>query len=305
MSLSWPFATGREDFGVLHVVVNARSQSPTDVISSLKLVKDAVPATKGLLTGFRLIPQGKKLVAMADEFVASRQETMKFVNEIDEVKSKAATFRTTVNALKVEDSVKHALELLATVRALRQQKGWKEEGSQLAMNNALEELKGLCKDIVNQHVIAEATPWVLSQAETLKASRIISKPPAYNVLQLASEFKAIYNEDYQTLVDLSAFYKGVEGLATEIDAILRVPHGDAKAQRQSVLNLCQAYKVYTDCRVAAYVTCPGLYIPCSKLSEDLDVFMKGQCENAWRDSLATPLSDLDRTCHQAVDDAPI
>ena len=195
MSLSWPFATGREDFGVLHVVVNARSQSPTDVISSLKLVKDAVPATKGLLTGFRLIPQGKKLVAMADEFVASRQETMKFVNEIDEVKSKAATFRTTVNALKVEDSVKHALELLATVRALRQQKGWKEEGSQLAMNNALEELKGLCKDIVNQHVIAEATPWVLSQAETLKASRIISKPPAYNVLQLASEFKAIYNED--------------------------------------------------------------------------------------------------------------
>ena len=53
MSLSWPFATGREDFGVLHVVVNARSQSPTDVISSLKLVKDAVPATKGLLTGFQ------------------------------------------------------------------------------------------------------------------------------------------------------------------------------------------------------------------------------------------------------------
>lgn len=63
MSLSCPVAGGKTDFSTLNVLVNAATQSPTDVTLCLKVVKDAkTGGTSGLLTGFRLLPQGKRLL---------------------------------------------------------------------------------------------------------------------------------------------------------------------------------------------------------------------------------------------------
>lgn len=107
MSLSYPVSDGRDDFGILNKLVNATAQSPTVLTPIFQRVRDAKPASSGLLAGFRMIPQGKKLMALAEELVLARAETMKVVGGIDEVKTKASTFRSATTSMKLGDLILH------------------------------------------------------------------------------------------------------------------------------------------------------------------------------------------------------
>lgn len=183
------------------------------------------------------------------------------------------------------------MELLSLLRSLKR-KTAKDEGSKAAMSAAMEEVQLLCKEICNQHVIQEACAWVSSQAETLEHSRIMSKPPSFDVMKVGTEYKNVFSEELQILVDLSSFYAGLEGLAVEVDAILRMSVGDVAGFRASVLKLCKMFQRYEECKNAVLVTCPGMFMCCASLSKSLDVFVNAQCIRAWREALSQPLTLL-------------
>ena len=290
MSLSFPVTHAKLHFGTLNMIVNAMSQSPTDVVASLQVLKDAkAGGDQGLLIGFRLIPQGKKIQTLAQEYVDSRQESMKAVNQIDEVKSKASTFRAAVKSMKMPDLVSHCLELMSSMRTLKQMKCFKDdEGSQAALQGAVHELTSLCNEVCDHHVVAESAPWIESQVETLKNSQIMCKPPGWEVMKLAGEYKSVFSTELQILVDLSRFYARAGDLSAEVEAILKIPPGDASKCRDAVLNLCKASNEFSGSKAAVFVTCPGLYIPCNSLTAILEKVVSQHCVRSWQEALATP-----------------
>ena len=290
MSLSCPVAGGKTDFSTLNVLVNAATQSPTDVTLCLKVVKDAkTGGTSGLLTGFRLLPQGKRLLSLAEEHVDSCQESIKAVTAVDDVKSKASTFPSAVKSMKMNDLVNQTLELLSTLRSLQQLKCIKDhEGGQAALEGAETEVAALCNDLCDHHVLSEAVPWIESQTETLKTSQIMCKPPGWEVMKLAAEFKAVFRTELQTLLDLSRFYTCAGELAAHVEASLKLPPGDSSACREHVLKLCQASHDFGGSKAAVFMTCPGLYISCTALTAELEGVVSSQCVRAWQESLAGP-----------------
>ena len=308
LSMGMPSAQGKDDFKVLGLIANPGSNNPVEVMDALKIVNDSKPASRGMLAGFRMIPSGKKLLTLVEEFVAGRADSMKLLSGVHEAKSKAVTFQEVVKSLKPEEGVSHCLDLLASLRPAV----GKKPGDDLltaALKQASEEVIKLGGALVEGHVGGEAFTWLCSQAETLQTSYIMSQPPAFEVLKLPAEFKAVLQHEMQSLTDLGKFYKSLEALATQVTA-LRQEQGDlgpdemAEKRRSGIVALCQASQTFQDIKRGTFVSCPGLYMPTKKFNDALNMYLHGQCVSSWKHSLTRPLVVVSKIIGWAWEDQP-
>lgn len=122
----------------------------------------------------------------------------------------------------------------------------------------------------------------------------MSQPPAFEVLKLPAEFKAVLQHEMQSLTDLGKFYKSLEALATQVNA-LRQDQGElgpdemAEKRRSGIVSLCQAAQTFQDIKSGTFVSCPGLYLPTKKFNDALNRYLHGQCVSSWKHSLTHPL----------------
>ena len=292
LSVGMPTAQGKDDFKILAKIVNPGTNNPVDVMEAIKIVTDAKPASRGMLAGFRMIPQGKKLVSLVGEFVAGRADSMKLLSQVQDVKLKAVAFQEAVKSLTPKDGVAQCLDLLALLRPVVNKKT-DDAPFTAALKQATEELVKLGGALVEAHVGGEAFTWLSSQTETLQASKIISQPPAFEVLKIAAEF-TVLKEDLVSVLDLNKFYTSLGAVASKVDALRHdsgslSPEDRADKMRSDVVALCQAAQHFQDTKVATFVSCPGLYIPAKKLQDVLTTYLDNQCNLTWKNALSSPL----------------
>lgn len=292
LSASLPVASVRDEFRILAKIVNANTQNPTEVVDAVELVKKAMPASMGLLACFRMIPQGKRIMQLVEEFVAGRATSMKLISDLNDIKNKATTLAEVVPSLKVSEGVTQCLSLLSDIRHLTTKK-LEDQSSKIALNQAKEELTKLADTLVNIHVVHEVSPWIQTQSETLRASRVMCRSPAFEITKLKPELESTLGYESARFKDLASFFKSWDAVSAEVDAMLHIPRGDTEEAvekvREVLIRLCQGMELSEDSKKAVFVSCPGLFIPCKAFGENLGHYANEQCVSAWKQTMVKPL----------------
>lgn len=289
LSLGMPLQGCKNECDVLSKIINACSKNPTEVTDALAEVKSATPAKRPMIAAFRMIPEGKKIIALVEEYVAGRADALKVVGDINDIKTKALSFQEVSSSLTMQQSVSQCLDLVSLLRPFIAKK-IEDDGTKDALKQAIDEVVKLSSVLVGLHVSQEASVWLSTQAETLKASRVISKPPGFDIMKLLPEFKSVLSVNIQALVDLESFYKSLDAISGEVDALLRMPPGPITDDRRTIIvRLCQASQTWQDSKSAVLPTCPGLYIPCKCLGDVLESYVGQECVKSWQLALVTPM----------------
>ena len=110
---------------------------------------------------------------------------------------------------------------------------------------------------------------------------------------MTTEAPKSLGKDVPELALLLAFYKAVECVAVEVDALLRMaPDEPLESMRAVSVRLCSAHQKLQNAKEAALVSCPGLFTGTQALAQALDTFVDSQSARVWRLALATPLAAL-------------
>ena len=291
MANALPLQQAREDFNVISQLLGCMSLQPTIARECATTIKSQSGPDRSVLASFKNLAQGKKLLALAEEHVVSCSDSVELHQKLEEVKSKAETFLATVGSIQLAEGVTQCLDLLSSIRSFASKvESSKNDGSQASLKAATDAVRNLVSGLALHHVKVEANPWLSSQAQTLNLSQILSKPPAFEVLKLSSESKRALGGEIKVLVDLEAFYTGTAEVASEVDALLRMPSSTSfEARKACIVRLCKTFQSWCSKKSTVLVSFPDMFETCAKLSLELDGYVDLQSTTAWRQSLAGPL----------------
>ena len=219
---------------------------------------------------------------------------MKLYTELEEVRCKAQTFAATTSGFTVKQSVEQCLEVLSHLHTLtaRHDKivDKKENKDNDGLTKARDETFAFAQKVVSSHAVNEAKSWLCQQAETLRASRIMSKPPAFDVLKLLGETKRVLGNELISLSGLCRFYAVCESLAGDIESLLKTPQDRQyfDEKRKFNLSLCRCFSEWQDAKKTVLVSFNALLKPVEELEDAINELVNIHCVETWRVAIAVP-----------------
>ena len=294
MSAEFPLESFRCQCKHIGDIVNACSTPPTDITSTLDTMKKAGTEASALVS-FRCLPQGKKLMALAEEFASTKTHLVQFLKGMKDICFEADTCFDSLDGLNQEAACGKLQGLTSGMKKLLAQcDPSKDEGCAAAADDARKKLSHLALHLVSHHLKLDGLPWLqVTQVQTtaLKATRTMSKPPAFPVLKMNYLLESSSTQKVSTLSELEKFYDCLGALAVQVDLNFRTVPGSATSQelRSIAVELCSSYTTWLHSKNALLVSNPSAFGVIQAFDEEVKHLITSSCFRTWAEAVDLPI----------------
>lgn len=284
----------RAEFITLRLVVNGHSTSP-DKLS--QAVHDISTATKDqpILFAFNAIAQGKRMIAQCQKACESRNQVNEACQKLAKVSDDCKTFQTALAGSTPNDSMKNMSQVVASYKSSLPSAGDAEDGAvRKALALAQSDVLAYAQAMLDAHFKTELVPWLGTQVKTLSASTIMTKPPAFAILNMKTvlgnslEGAAVL---IKSLADLQDFYSTCFTLATDTEKTLqlRTTPEEKGPIREATVVLCRHFKEWQEASAKLHCTEPSLFVATKAFSQSMSSIVADSCIQVWKACVEQPL----------------
>ena len=288
----------QDEFKVVLVLVNGNSSSPDELLQSVEEVSKA-SAEDPILFAFKSIPQGKRLSSLCDMACQSRGHIQAICKKLEKVVEECTVFESTIASLSSEETMKNIASVMSSYKAALPT--FKDKGDDEAVKRQVTLTKSsilrLLKHTLKSYCETEFVSWVGTQAKTLSASKIMTKPPACSLINLKQALAcSTFGEEgvvvIKSLTDLETFYTTCAELSKDTEAILRTPPDEKAKQREATVCLCRNFKAWKEATVKLHCSVPSVSCATDAFSSCMHGLVAAACSQVWKSCMAVPLKIL-------------
>ena len=294
MAARFSIEPGKRDFGIISIIINAPACNPQEVDDALKALKNEASPDRNILASFKAIPQGKKIMAQAEESQQGQQHLLEVSKQLIDIQNRCESFRLTVADSTIDSAVQKVAGECTSLRTALQKVKSDHEGSQKALVGARKAVEDFAYAVMKQHAVSGGAPYLSTQGKTLQASRIMSAPQTFSVLGINDLLAKSTVERVIAIDDLAAFYKDCSQMAAWVEGLLKVPTGEDSSVSDELkkvsVELCQGFKSWqkTESRVKCSV--PGFEEVTDTVSDGLQAIVNDSSEKVWKCAMAQPIA---------------
>lgn len=184
-----------EQFMTIKTVLRASSLSPAVVKASVKLVRDSAASTEAsVLASFEGLPQGKRILEIADEYVIEREKTHAHLSKIEDAQKGVQSLVLNIKDNYARGEIGQVSELIETLDSI-QKKTLDEESAKRVESTRKLLLNVVIDDkIIDAHLVAEFQPWLVSAQASLTGASTLPGFPVSHIQKLPSTLTAKLGE---------------------------------------------------------------------------------------------------------------
>eukprot|EP00438_Fugacium_kawagutii_P006491 Skav226930 [mRNA] locus=scaffold3020:80637:85839:+ [translate_table: standard] len=287
MAQKFPTMEERPKFAWLRVILHAADHTPSELEEAINGVKND---TSSVCASFRAIPQGKKLLALAEEHNHSKSHLLKMSQEIKRILQDCESFVCALPGTKPDAAYHNFASLVSSLKTVAPSCPADDAASQKLLSSSVAALRHYGSELIPHHVMHEAIPWLESQCKMLAASKIISRPPAFHILGLNTMVGNTLSTEFQGITDLCCFYSSTGKLAESTDQLLKADPEDLPKLREIVLLFCQGFQSWTSAVVRLRCSSPKeIFAPTEQMMTQLVSLIEENCLKVWRDLITFPI----------------
>lgn len=294
MSQRFSDPQSRSDFETLLTVVSGATSSPQHVHLAVETVNKESSPDRSVLASFKAIPQGKRFLSLCEAASAGRAHIQSACEAFQSVTKECEALALVIDGEKSGEAVRkftssHASYKTAFAQA---QQHLEEEAVKSAIARAKNSLIVYVKKLSSHQCKRELVPWMETQEKTLAASRIMSKPPAVDVMTLRPVIEKAFGEDLAELHDLDAFLNASSSVANEIEALLRLTVDQPREKREAAVRLCQQYSQWLEGSKKLTCSFPFTFANVDNMKTAINGIVESNCTAVWTESISAPRSVL-------------
>jgi len=295
MSKRYPTPT-RADFATISSVLGAEENSPHEVQEALDRLKPKASADHYILASFKSLPQGKKLMNLADEFIDGKTHLLKIIATLNEIENRCGSHTSAMTGMPMDAAIQAFTSECGSYKAASPNASSDDAATKKALSQAGASLKGLAEALLKHHIAQEASQYLQVQSKTIAASRILSKPPGFAILTVNDLLEKAINERVVGLDDIRQFYVDLGSVAESTDALIRLPDaadGASSKNLQAVsVQLCQRFTAWKSSLVKVNCSCRELHSSVEILQNSLDALVSETSVRVWEAAMTQPIMGL-------------
>eukprot|EP00435_Cladocopium_sp_Y103_P061183 s1970_g22.t2 len=293
---SFPVEAERVKFGWLQAISACTEHTPGEVDDALSNVKND---TTPVVASFKAIPQGKKLIQLAEQNSQGKAHLLKTSTELSEICQRCETHTLALPSLKPDDAFQKFASEISSLKTVVPRVPSDDPACQKALANARQAVQGFADKIVEHHCQQEAVPWIQTQNKTLESTKIVSRPPGFAVCGMNPLSEKILGCPVNKVSDLNAFYKAMEGVAESTDKLLRVPRDNLDQVRAVALSFCQEFSGWNASIHKLRCSFPDLFETTEAMRLLLNDLVDEVCHKVWKDTVSHPIDVATRVVKRA------
>lgn len=295
MSKRYPTPT-RADFATIDSILGAQGNSPHEVQEALDRLKPKASAERYILASFKSLPQGKKLMSLAEEFVEGKTHLVKIIATFDDIAKRCESHTLAMSGMPMDAAIKAFTSECGSYKAASPNASPDDAATKKALSLANASLKGLAEALLKHHITQEASQYLQVQAKTIAASRILSKPPGFAILTVNDLLEKAINERVVGLDDIRQFYVDLGSVAESTDALIRLPEAVDAASSKNLqkvsVQLCQRFTAWKSSLVKVNCSCRDMQSDVEALQNSLDALVSETSVRVWEAAMNLPIMAL-------------
>ena len=299
MAQNYPESSVKDDFSSLLSVLTAQNGNPHEVEKAIVSLKNDASSDRFILASFKALQQGKKLMGLAEDLIQTKTHLVKVIADLDAIVSRCETHSLSMGDITIEAGMKAVTSECSSLRALASQISADDVGGGTALQKSKDAIKSLAQALLLHHLKKEASSYLRVQADTLDASRIVSKPPEFPVLNVNEVVEKTIGSRLSGFDDLKGFYAVMGNLAETTDALLRLPTGgetisSPEKLRSTSVQLCQQFQLWKEHQGKVLCSCRALDDDSciSLLHDSLEQLVSVTSVRVWEAAMELPLAAL-------------
>ena len=297
MDKNYPDPDTRADFHAISVVLGAAACSPHDVQEAVNQLKTQASADHCILASFKSLTQGKRFMELALEVIEGKMHLVKTISTLDEIAKRCEAHTSAMPGLAMEAAIKAFSSECGSLKAASSQIKPDDAASKKALTQTNSHLQEFAVAMLKHHISQEGCPYLKIQSKTLQASKIMSKPPAFAVLNVNDLLQKTTTERVVGLDDMALLYKALAALSETTDALIRLPVGSAddassKQLQAASVQLCQNFQAWQSSQTKVNCSCPEMHDDVAALHQCLEALVSETSVRVWQAAMTMPTSTL-------------
>ena len=295
MAEAFPETSNQQDFQHINLVLTAKDSSPHEVQTAIDALKNEASAERYVLASFKALQQGKKLMSMAEEFIKSKTHLVKVIGDLDSISNKCNTQTMAMSSLSIDQGIKALHGECSLLRTVSSQVSADDVAGTKALHAAKDAVSALATALLKRHITLEGNQYLETQCATLTASRVMSRPPSFSVLNVNDIVEKTVGSRVTGFDDLKSFYHSMGAVAEATDALLRVAPDldDSKQKMQSIsVQLCQSFQGLKSELVKVNCSCREMNDAATKLQTCLEDLVGQASVKVWEAAMSQPVAVL-------------
>lgn len=199
MADKFPAMEQRPKFSWLRVILHALDHTPGELEEAFHGVKND---ESSVCASFRALPQGKKLLGLAEEHNQSKSHLLKMSQQLKRICQESESFVGILGGTKPEKAYGNFVSVVSSLKTVMPSCPADDAACQKLLGSAVAALRQFAAELIPHHVTFEAIPWLEAQSKVLAASKIISRPPAFHILGLNTMAGSTLNIEFEGVKEL-------------------------------------------------------------------------------------------------------
>lgn len=294
MATHFPDEQSRNDFHSLTLVAFGSSSSPEEVSKAVEVIKKEAGANRSILASFKAIAQGKKLLSLCEEAHEGRAHINEACQVLEKIVSECDTAKSALGGIDLDKSISQFATALNNYKAaIPATKNVSEDAAvKDRIRKAKESLLDLCKSTTSAYCQRDVLQWIETQVKTLKASRVMSKPPASGIGNMKASLDKIFGENcVPETKSLQDFLNQCTLVAEETDTWLRMTD-DTDKQREVAVRICQKSEALKQTIQGLNCSFPFLFTVTDEMNQAMQQLVQDVCTKLWHSSMSLPQKTL-------------
>lgn len=299
MATNYPEDPVKGDFSSLFSVLTAQNGNPHEVEKAIASLKNDASPDRFILASFKALQQGKKLMSLAEDLTQTKTHLVKVIADLEALVSRCEAHTLSMGDITIEAGMKALTSECSSLRPLASQISADGDGGGNSLQKSKDAIESLAQALLLHHLKQEASSYLRVQADTLAASKILSKPPQFPVLNVNEAVEKAIGSRLSGFDDLKGFYAVMGQLAETTDALLRLPTGgdvisSPEKLRATSVQLCQQFQLWREHQAKVLCSCRALDDDScvSMLQDCLEGLVSVTSVRVWESAMELPLAAL-------------